>query len=170
MNGIAVREGRLGIGGHHSARSGSVEWLTPPEILAALGPFDLDPCVPVVRPWDTAGAHYSIEQDGLSQPWKGRVWLNPPYGVGAWPWMARLADHGDGIAILFARTETRGFHRLVWERATALLFLEGRLNFHRVNGERAKRNAGGPSVLIAYGEENGIALAQSGLRGKIVWL
>ena len=53
MNGIAVREGRLGIGGHHSARSGSVEWLTPPEILAALGGndnvVDLEPCITRLR-------------------------------------------------------------------------------------------------------------------------
>ena len=40
----------LGIGGHQRARGGTVEWLTPPKILDALGPFDLDPCAPVVRP------------------------------------------------------------------------------------------------------------------------
>ena len=164
------REIHRGIGGHHSARSYTCDWLTPPEIIQKIGEFDLDPCSPVKRPWDTAKRHYSIEDDGLSQPWEGRVWLNPPYGLQAWPWMSRLADHGDGVAILFARTETRGFHRLVWERATALLFLEGRLNFHRATGERADRNAGGPSVLIAYGNVNAWKLEHSGIPGKFIWL
>lgn len=56
----------------------SAEWLTPPSIVEKLGPFDLDPCTPVNRPWNTAREHYSSE--GLYRPWKGRVWLNPPYG------------------------------------------------------------------------------------------
>lgn len=59
---------------------GKDEWLTPPEIIKALGQFDLDPCAPVVRPWDTAERHYSIKDNGLMLPWSGRVWCNPPYG------------------------------------------------------------------------------------------
>lgn len=49
------------------------EWLTPPEILRALGPFDLDPAAPIVRPWDMAARHYTKIDDGMSQPWEGRV-------------------------------------------------------------------------------------------------
>lgn len=44
----------MAIGSHHSARSQTDEWLTPPEILGELGPFDLDPCAPLTRPWGTA--------------------------------------------------------------------------------------------------------------------
>ena len=40
-----------GIGGHHSHKAGTVEWLTPPSIIAALGPFDLDPCAPARQPY-----------------------------------------------------------------------------------------------------------------------
>lgn len=38
----------------HQKNGGHDEWLTPPEILRALGEFDLDPCAPVVRLWETA--------------------------------------------------------------------------------------------------------------------
>jgi hypothetical protein len=86
----------LSMAGVHKPVMGKDEWLTPPEIVRALGPFDLDPCAPIVRPWDTAAQHYTIQDNGLNQPWAGRVWLNPPYGREAIHWMARLAEHGNG--------------------------------------------------------------------------
>ncbi|MFB5758983.1 DNA N-6-adenine-methyltransferase [Paenibacillus medicaginis] len=69
-----------GMGGHQSARMMKDEWLTPPEIIKGLGEFDLDPCVPINRPWDTAKNHYTIEDNGLKKKWFGKVWMNPPYG------------------------------------------------------------------------------------------
>jgi len=85
-----------GMGGHQSAAMLKDEWLTPPEILRALGSFDLDPCSPINRPWPTARVHYTITDDGLSRPWMGRVWFNPPYGgpkiIG--PWMRRWQTTG----------------------------------------------------------------------------
>jgi hypothetical protein len=146
------------------------EWLTPPNVLGALGAFDLDPCAPVVRPWPMATEHYTAADNGLAKPWRGRVWLNPPYGGETARWMERLADHGNGIALIFARTETGIFFPWVWERASALLFLKGRLHFHYVDGRRAKANGGAPSVLIAYGSNNVEALRSSGLAGKLVEL
>ena len=157
-----------GIGGHQSARGGTVEWLTPPEILAALGPFDLDPCAPVVRPWNMAARHFTLAEDGLAQDWAGRVWMNPPYGGDTWEWLRRLAEHGDGIAIIFARTETFGFHRYGWERADGMMFFEGRIHFHHLDGRRAKGNCGGPSVLLAVGQKNCRRLHSSGLPGHYV--
>ena len=49
-------------------------WLTPPGIIKSLGEFDLDPCASLNRPWDTAKKHYTVEDDGLTKPWAGRVW------------------------------------------------------------------------------------------------
>jgi hypothetical protein len=146
------------------------EWLTPPEIIEALGKFDLDPCAPIIRPWDTAKKHYTIEDDGLSMDWEGRVWCNPPYGDQAGKWLKRLADHGNGVALIFARTETKMFFEHIWRRADALLFIEGRLHFHHVNGTRAKGNSGAPSVLVAYGKFNAERLANSSICGRYVRL
>lgn len=126
------------------------EWLTPPWLVNLLGPFDLDPCAPVDRPWDTAKRHYSKLDGGLTQPWAGRVWLNPPYGRQTFTWLRRLADHkGGGIALTFARTETQGFFDTVWNRARCVFFFKGRLKFHYVDG-REGNTANAPSVLVAY--------------------
>lgn len=164
-----------GIGGHHRSKSRTDVWLTPREILDALGEFDLDPSAADVRPWPTARAHYTEADNGLLLPWFGRVWLNPPYStILLRKFMARMAAHGRGTALIFARTETETFHRYVWESASALLFLEGRINFLRPNGVPALRpdgkpqNAGGPSVLCAYGMEDADVLAGSGLDGAFV--
>ena len=148
--------------------TGTSRWLTPPHIPAALGEFDLDPCG---APGHSLAARtYQIDdgEDGLMLPWFGRVWLNPPYGREAEPFLERMADHDNGTALVFARTETRVFHRLVWERATAILFLEGRISFLDPQGVVAKANSGAPSCLIAYGEADAIALANSGLPGAFV--
>lgn len=160
----------MSIGGHQSAAMKNDEWLTPPEILSALGAFDLDPCAPVTRPWEMAAQHYTVLDDGLSKPWFGRVLLNPPYGLEAAKWLERLSSHQNGTALIFARTETEMFFDHVWGSARALLFIKGRLHFHYVDGQRAKANSGAPSVLVAYGEENAYSLWQSGIKGRMVWL
>lgn len=160
----------LAMGGHQSARMDSDTWLTPPEIIDQLGPFDLDPCAaPSPRPWPTASRHIELPDDGLAAEWGGRVWLNPPYGRQTWVWLDKLAAHGSGIALTFARTETSGFVETVWEKATAVLFLHGRLHFHRPNGERATMNAGAPSCLVAYGMGDAQVLATTGIPGTL-WI
>lgn len=158
----------MSMGSHQSTRMISDTWLTPPGIINALGPFDLDPCAaPEPRPWPTAARHLVRADDGLTAPWSGRVWLNPPYSREATRWLARLADHGHGTALVFARTETSWFVEHVWKQATLLLFLAGRLHFHRADGTRAPANAGAPSVLAAYGDYDAERLASSGLTGAI---
>jgi hypothetical protein len=158
------------MGSHQSAAAKSIVWLTPPAVLHALGPFDLDPCaVSPPRPWSTAGAHFTVEDDGLAREWFGRVWLNPPYSEPVMSqFMQRLADHDRGTALVFARTETAAFFRNIWRRASGLLFLEGRLHFHRPDGTRAPANSGAPSVLAAYGEEDLEVLATCSLAGHLV--
>lgn len=161
-----------GIGSHQSARMKSETWLTPPWVLHQLtrdlGPFDLDPCAALDQPWVTARDYYTVIEDGLQREWRGSVWLNPPYGKEAGRWLARMAEHGDGVALLFARTETDMFFRWVWEHASAILFLCGRLHFHHINGSRAKANAGGPSVLAAYGPGAVERLVRSEIPGSLV--
>ena len=159
------------MGGHHAPVSQTVVWLTPPALLAALGPFDLDPCAcSEPRPWPTAAHHYTVENDGLDLPWFGRVWLNPPYGPPPVvdPWMKALADHGRGTALIFARTETAMFFREVWRRASAILFIEGRLYFCDPTGTPAKANAGAPSCLVAYGDDDAERLRVCGIAGQFV--
>jgi phage N-6-adenine-methyltransferase len=146
------------------------EWLTPPWIIELLGPFDLDPCAPVRRPWSTAAVHYTIEDNGLWREWQGLVWLNPPYS-NLLPFLRRMVEHDNGIALLYARTDTEWFHKYVFDRARELFFLKGRLRFYDVEGREAKNSAGAPSVLVAYGEEACERLARlSNEKGKHVYL
>lgn len=145
---------------HERTSDGKDEWLTPKYITDALGPFDLDPCSPINRPWDTASRYYTQLDDGLIMPWNGRVWLNPPYGNKTSTWMEKIADHGNGIALIFSRTETSTFFPHIWERADSIFFFKGRLSFHHVTGEKGS-TAGAPSCLVAYGENNTYAIACS---------
>ena len=157
------------MGSHQSARAESTTWLTPPELIEALGPFDLDPCAaPSPRPWPTAARHIELPEDGLAAEWAGHVWLNPPYSFAAWKWLDRLAAHGDGIALIFARTETAGFVEQVWRKATGVLFLHGRLHFHYPDGTRAAANSGAPSCLVAYGSRAAERLMTTELPGTYV--
>lgn len=153
----------MSLSGHQSASMKSDEWLTPPEIMATLGMFDLDPCAPIVRPWDTAAKHYTIEDNGLCKIWSGRVWCNPPFGRAAAKWMRRMAEHSNGIALVPARTETAMFYETVLGHADAILFIKGRPHFHRVDGSRASFNSGAPICLVAYGLANVSALVNGGL-------
>lgn len=150
------------------SRQREVRWLTPRHLVDPLGRFDLDPAGAPGHTLATTTYLPERGEDGLSLPWVGRVWLNPPYGKQAEPFMERLAEHGDGVALIFARTETRSFHRLVWGRANGLLFLAGRVSFLDASGVKAKANAGAPSCLVAYGGRNLDALYESGLPGKVV--
>ena len=146
-----------------------VEWLTPPELVKQLGEFDLDPCSPIDAPFYHATNHYTIVDDGLSKEWKGRVYLNPPYGRGMELWLEKLKYHGNGIALIFARTETKCFFEHIWHDADAILFVKGRIKFYHVSGIQGG-TPGAPSVFIAYGKENAIALQNSGIEGRFLSL
>ncbi len=154
----------MSIGGHQSPVNRTDVWLTSSYILKPLGVFDLDPCAaPEPRPWPTATTHYTKERDGLSQPWRGRVWLNPPYGnptiIG--PWLRKMVAHHHGTALIFVRTETNLFYETVWKASSAILFLKGRLFFCHPDGSAAKGNAGvvkkGPFVeLVCFSDCEGV--------------
>ena len=143
-------------------------WLTPPDIIKALGIFDLDPCSPIERPWDTATKHYSLMDDGLTATWAGRVWLNPPYGRGISKWLEKMALHNNGIALICSRTETKWFQDCVFPHADAIFFFRGRLRFYDVNGQLANSSAPAPNCLIAYGEANTQSIVSSGLHGTVL--
>jgi len=158
---------KLDIGFAHDRTTGKEDWLTPPEIIKILGPFDLDPCSPLNRPWDTARRHLTIQDNGLKCEWSGRIWLNPPYGNKTEKWIKRLAFHGNGVALTFARTETKIFFPWIWEYADGFFWLKGRLNFYTKEGRRGGV-AGAPSVLVAYGTENANILKDCSLAGHYI--
>lgn len=143
------------------------EWLTPRYITDSLGVFDLDPCSPGKRrPWDTARHHIGLPRDGLLCDWQGRVWCNPPYGRETFKWLDKLARHGSGIALIFARTETIGFHEHIWNKASGIFFFKGRLSFCRVDGTKGN-TANAPSCLISYSSNDNEYIKKASVNGKI---
>ena len=74
------------------------DWPTPQwlvdKLAAEFGPFDLDPAA---SPDNAKAPRFCTEaDDGLAQPWKGRVFLNPPYGGAVGKWVAKARDEVRG--------------------------------------------------------------------------
>jgi hypothetical protein len=133
------------------------DWLTPQWIIDLIGKSDLDPCgYTLDGKFFTQPARYSYvpPQDGLSLPWFGSVFCNPPYDNNA-AWLKKCRDYHeetgeDVIVLLFNRSDTKYFQEHV-KHATGLLFIAGRVAF--LNGlGKIPGKANAPSVLIAYGE------------------
>jgi len=85
-----------------NSKSNSEEWYTPKWLFQELNlHFDLDPAAPKGGlPWIPALKFYSKEDDGLSQPWQGNVWLNPPYGNETGKWLQRMHEHRQGCSCI----------------------------------------------------------------------
>lgn len=147
------------------------EWYTPAWLFEALGvEFDLDPCSPGVPPSSVpARSLYTKADNGLAREWHGSVWLNPPFSSKR-QWYERLIKHGDGIALMPARTETFDLQTYM-AAADVIVFMKGHIYFER--GSRPGGNGtGGVTttppfgiVLCAYGDRMADALLQSRVQG-----
>ena len=125
---------------HIAHNSGDNEWYTPSNIITSaitvIGEIDLDPASSeVANELIKARIFYKAEEDGLSKPWKGKVWMNPPYSQ---PLVTRFCekliyhfekgDVPEAIALLNNATETKWFQNLA-KVAPAICHLEGRVTF-----------------------------------------
>lgn len=146
-----------------SANSISVEWYTPPCIFEALDTiFDLDPCAAPHHDYVPAYEKYVLPVDGLTQEWSGTVWLNPPYGKQTTVWIDKLIQHNDGIALVFARTDTKWFQKAMLT-ASVVCFISQRVKF--INGLTGKSDGtpGSGSVLIGWGQKAYKTIIESNL-------
>jgi phage N-6-adenine-methyltransferase len=129
--------------------SATAEWSTPDglfaEIAAEFGPFDLDPCATAENA--KAPEFYTELDDGLTFPWKGRVFMNPPYGTKIRRWMRKAYESSlDGalvVCLVPARTDTRWFHEYAMKGEVR--FLRGRVKFGG-----ATENAPFPSAIVVF--------------------
>ncbi len=135
-------------------------WMTPPDMLAPvielLGGIDLDPCSNVGIPNIPAEAHFTEADDGLSRPWFGRVYCNPPYRTEAPKWTAKAiaeveAGRAEAVILLIAsRTGSAWFVPLF---TYPICFKAGRVRFLNPDGTRPKNGATFDSAIVYVRKE-----------------
>ena len=143
---------------HVAHNSGNNEWYTPSVFVeaarACLGEIDLDPASsPIANETVRAKQIFTAEQDGLKQPWHGRVWLNPPY---AQPLIAQFAEAvaskyeageiDEAIVLVNNATETAWFRRML-QAAGAVCFPAGRIKFVDPEGKPSGAPLQGQAIL-----------------------
>lgn len=126
--------------------SKSENWETPPQFFQALDAvfhFDLDVCA--LPENAKCSRYYTPEDDGLSQPWNGTVWCNPPYGRSIEEWVKKASESETTVVMLLpARTDTKWFHDYIYGKAE-VRFIRGRLKFGR-----SKCNSPFPSMVVIF--------------------
>ena len=134
----------------HLFSSLSGEWETPQDLYDTLNEefhFTLDPCATA----ETAKceSYFTEEDDGLSKPWTGNVFVNPPYGKGIINWVSKCYNESRlsanvVVSLLPSRTDTRWWHEYVMQ-ADDIRFIKGGLKFNN-----SVNSAPFPSVIVIW--------------------
>lgn len=163
---------------HINGDSGSDEYYTPQPIIDAarrvMGGIDLDPASsPEANKRVRAARFFTQADDGLAQPWTGRVWMNHPFGRETnRPWIAKIARECQGgvseaICITFAATSEQWFAPLL---NRPQCYLAPRTNYYLKDGTLKKGVTKG-SVVTYFGPNVGKFAREFSALGivKIPW-
>lgn len=133
--------------------SPSNDWPTPDPVFRELDlefGFTLDAAASDI--YHKCDRYFTVDDDGLSQPWDGVVWVNPPYGRVIAQWVAKAyAESLAGATVVMlipSRTDTGWWHDYVLGKGAEVRFIRGRLNF----GEKKtkKHSAPFPSAVVIF--------------------
>ncbi len=162
---------------HRAQGTGENEWYTPAEYLdaarAVLGDIDLDPATsPLANETVGAARIFTAEDNGLDQPWAGKVWLNPPYSQPAISQFSeKLASEWEAgniesaIALTHNYTDTGWFHRMA-SACNAICFTRGRIGFVNPEGKKAAPTQG--QAFFYFGNDVETFVNQFGNIGFVV--
>jgi hypothetical protein len=137
-------------------------------VISVLGVIDLDPCSSPPPYTVPATLHISRAENGLTQRWMGKIFMNPPYGRELPAWADKLAHEvrekrvKEAITLTPASTDAAWFD-LLWG-ADALCFVSGRLYF--IGGDGRAPFA---SVVGYFGRRRKRFTEVFGEVGKIVY-
>jgi hypothetical protein len=152
---------------HEQSVGATDEWYTPAYVFGAMGViFDLDPAHPgEATPWCSVPAREVYSSGGLERPWRGFVWMNPPFGPrnGLVPWLAKFMAHGDGVALTPDRTSAPWWQEYA-PQADRVLFVGRKIQFIGVGGRPGKSPAQG-TTLLAKGPRGVAALENARANG-----
>ena len=110
-------------------------WYSPPHIvelvIQVLGEINLDPCADDGR-HIAAAKHYTFDDNGLEQPWCGKIYMNPPYShPGTWIKKLELefetGNVDEAIALVPAATDTNWLSPVL--KTQPVCFWKGRIKF-----------------------------------------
>ena len=127
-------------------------WSTPRHIFDPLNDefkFTLDVCA---EPWNTKCFEYfdPAITDGLSQPWTGVCWMNPPFGLEIVKWVRKAYEESRKgatvVCLVPARTETAWCHDYCLKGE--IRFIRGRVNFEDKNGKTGRPRFGSAIVIF----------------------
>ncbi|MFN8452448.1 MAG: DNA N-6-adenine-methyltransferase, partial [Anaerolineae bacterium] len=139
------------------------EWYTPPDILALarelMGGIDVDPASSdYAQRAVQAAAYYTRFTNGLRHPWRGRVWLNPPY---SYPLVERFTqklveeyERGSvtqAVVLVNNRTDANWCQQLMLA-ATATCFSAERIGFEHPRLGKPDQNRQG-QIFFYFGEQ-----------------
>lgn len=138
---------------YSTQKSWSDTYLTDPNLMALLGPFDLDPCTPPHMPWPTAKVMLTPKEDGLKYDWSThRVWMNPPYR-GVVRWAEKFMTAKSGIALLNGRSTDTQATQMIMNGCDSIWFPKGRLTFYKPDGS-SYPNKWFSNILLALTKED----------------
>lgn len=127
-------------------------WSTPQDFFNELNKefnFNLDPCS--THENAKCEKHFTLEEDGLLQDWQGyNVFCNPPYGKEIKKWVKKCYEEGQKenttvVMLIPARTDTSYFHDYIYNIASEIRFIRGRLKFGN-----SKNSAPFPSMIVIF--------------------
>jgi hypothetical protein len=173
----AYRPALFAADNHRAQGTGENEWFTPSQYVEAartvMGGIDLDPATHKTAQENVeALCFFTRDDDGLSKPWRGRVWLNPPYAQPAiGHFAAKLVDEfaagnvSQAVMLTHNYTDTAWFH-LAASTASMICFTRGRIRFLDIDGAECKPTQG--QAFFYYGSKGEAFAATFGEFGLVV--
>ncbi len=145
-------------------------WQTPDSLLDLLGHIDLDPCAgPDTNIGDT---NYTESDDGLTQDWFGRVFVNPPFTQKT-EWLEKVIEERDNTDVIFVvtpdSTDTKSWwHGYIAEHADYIWFSRGRISYIDPDtGEKMGSPTFGTAISI-FGQVDSATLDRLAENGQLL--